>query len=123
MKESDKRKTAFTTAFGTFEYNVMPFGLTNAPATFQKVIDFALTGIRWDFGFAYIDDIAIYSETFEEHLIHIEEVLIRIRAAGLHLKGKKCFLGMDKLPYLGHVVTQAGLELDPAKVVAVREFP
>ena len=123
MKESDKKKTAFTTPFGTFEYNVMPFGLTNAPATFQRVMDFALTGIRWDFCLAYIDDIAIYSETFEEHLEHIEEVLIRIRASGLHLKGKKCFLGMDKLPYLGHVVTQTGLELDPAKVVAVRAFP
>ena len=74
VAEEDKEKTAFITKYGLFEYNVMPFGLCNAPATFQRLMNTALEDILWKFIMDYIDDISVYSKTWEEHLQHLEEV-------------------------------------------------
>ena len=71
----------------------------------------------------YIDDILIFSQTFEEHLIHLQQVFNRLRQAGLRLKLKKCTFAQPKVEYLGHVVTRNGIEVDPKKVEAVKGFP
>ena len=78
VKEEHREKTAFITKFGTYEFKVMPFGLCNAPATFQRTMDKVLKGIKDLFVMVYLDDVIIYSKTFNEHLKHIEEVLGRI---------------------------------------------
>ena len=83
VKEKDRPKTAFVTRYGLYEFNVMPFGLTNAPATFQRVMDQVLGRINGQFALVYIDDINVFSGTFEEHLTHLREVFQRIRRAGL----------------------------------------
>lgn len=81
MHPRDREKTAFTSRFGLYEFNVMPFGLTNAPATFQRLMDRVLQDVLWKFALVYIDDVTIFSSSFEDHMIHLEEVLRRIQAA------------------------------------------
>lgn len=85
--------SAFTTPFGHFEFNVMPFGLCGAPATFQRMMDSVTHGME-GYAAAYIDDLVIYSMTWEEHLAHVEEVMTRLRTAGLTVKPSKCQFGM-----------------------------
>src|SRR3954464_15063160 len=83
VQPDDIPKTAFTTKHSLFEFNVMPFGLCNAPATFQCLIDHVLGNINRKFALVYIDNIIIFSETFEEYLQYIEEVMQRIKNAEL----------------------------------------
>ena len=71
MDPKDREKTAFITQFGTYQFVVMPFGLCNAPATFQRLMDEVLDKILWDFVVVYLDDLNVFSKTFEEHLIHL----------------------------------------------------
>ena len=77
VKDSDIEKTAFTSAYGLWEFISMPFGLTNAPATQQRFIEAVLNGLIWQCCFAYIDDILCYSPTFENHLQDLKEIFIR----------------------------------------------
>ena len=85
VAKEDQCKTAFTTPFGLYEFNVMPFGLCGAPATFQRMMDTVLHGLE-QFSAAYLDDIVIYSNTWNEHLQHIQAVFKRLRHAGLTAK-------------------------------------
>lgn len=98
-------KSAFITHQGLHEFVRMPFGMCNAPATFQRLIEVVLAGLLWKNCFAYIDDLLICSQTFQEHLEHLSEVLARLRKAGLRLKAKKCLFIRKEVPYLGYVVT------------------
>ncbi|CAF5226078.1 unnamed protein product, partial [Rotaria magnacalcarata] len=101
----------------------MPFGLTNAPATFQRLMDLVLGGLKWSCALVYLDDIIVYSPTFSSHLQHLESVLQQIQESGLTLHLSKCQFCKTKLRYLGHVVSQAGIEPDPEKIRAVRDYP
>ena len=122
LAKEDIPKSAFVTPFGLFQFKVMPFGMKNAPATFQRLVDRLLDGFQ-DFACAYLDDIAIYSETWGEHLRHVEAVLDQIRAAGLTLKPEKCNFGMAEVQYLGHRVGCGKQRPEPAKVEAVANWP
>ena len=123
VREEDQEKTAFITKYGTYEFKVMPFGLCNAPATFQRTMDYVLGDAKGKFVMVYLDDVIIYSKTFEEHLKHIEEVLNRIRDANLRLKAEKCFFAATELQFLGHVVGKDGVRPDPEKVDKVVHYP
>ena len=114
-------KTAFTTHHGLYEFVRMPFGLCNAPATFQRLMRTVLAGLDWCS--AYLDDILIVSTTFEEHLERLQEVLTRLRTAGLRLKPQKCHLFTAEVRFLGHVISKDGIRPDPAKTERVKEFP
>jgi hypothetical protein len=96
LEEKDKPKTAFITPEGLFEFNVMPFGLTNAPATFQRTMNTILSGLTWLNCLVYLDDIIIFSHSFEQHIKNIEEVFERLCQAGLKLKLSKCHFGYKK---------------------------
>lgn len=123
LDDDSRSKTAFTTHAGLYNFTVMPFGLTNAPATFQRLMDLVLGGLKWSCALVYLDDIIIYSSTFASHLQHLESVLLRIQRSGLTLHLSKCQFCKTKLRYLGHVVSQSGIEPDPSKIRAVREYP
>jgi hypothetical protein len=123
VAEESKPKTAFSTLYSHYEFNVMPFGLTNAPATFQRFMEEVLEGINGTFVQVYIDDVMIASATFEEHLVHLLEVLSRLRKAGLRLKPSKCTFGRNEVEFLGHLVGVNGLRMDPDKVERVLAFP
>ena len=120
VHENDKPKTAFVSHQGLYEFNVMPFGLTNAPAVFQELMNNVLKGIRNKFAMAYIDDILVYSETYEDHIRHLSEVFLRLEKANLKLKASKCEFLKDKVHYLGHVISQNGIEPNPDKVASIK---
>lgn len=123
MNEMDKEKTAFITKQGIFEFNVMPFGLTNAPATFQRLMDRIFYDIKDKYVLVYLDDINIFSNTFEEHIQHLTEVLERFRQADLKLNLEKCHFCKKELAFLGHIVSEKGIQPDPGKVEKVQNFP
>ena len=115
-------KTAFTCFLGLYSWNVLPFGLTNAPALFSELMNKVLQGIQHKFAIAYIDDVIIFSKTFEEHLKHIEDVFDRLRKAGLKLKMSKCDFLKQEVKYLGHIVSASGIQPDQSKVEVIREL-
>ena len=89
---ADREKTAFCTPEGLFEFKVMPFGLCNAPATFQRLMNSALSGLHGNSCLVYLDDVIIMGNTFKDHLRNLHYVFHRIRAAGLKLQPNKCAL-------------------------------
>ena len=101
----------------------MPFRLCNAPATFQRTMDHVLGEIKGQYVMVYLDDVIIYSRTFEEHLKHIKEVFKRIQKANLRLKAEKCNFGATELQFLGHLVGKDGIQPDPEKVEKVVNYP
>ena len=123
MHPNSCQKTAFATHAGLFEFNAMPFGLSNTPCTFQRLIECVLRGLNWDTCLIYFDDIIVFSNTFEEHLKRLCLVLNRLCKANLKLKPKKCHFGRRQVQFLGHVVSQHGVEADTEKMQAVTEFP
>jgi hypothetical protein len=100
----------------------MPFGLHSAPATFQHLMDRVIGPELDPYCFAYLDDIVVLGETFEQHLKVLQEVFRRLRAANLRLNPDKCQFGRRSLTYLCHVVTAAGIRTDPGKVAAIRQL-
>ena len=122
VAECDQEKTAFTTPYGLYQFTTMPFGLHGAPATFQRLMDRLLRGTE-QFATAYLDDLVVYSRTWEEHLRHLKEILWRLQDAGLTAKPKKCRLAMSETPYLGYIVGGGLVKLEEAKVLAVKNFP
>ncbi len=122
MAPEDMEKTAFTTFDGLYEWVRMPFGLTNAPATFQRAIQRVMNGLEPHRAIVYMDDVLIHSATFEQHLQDLQAVLERIRVYNLKLKVSKCHFSQPKVAYLGHIISAAGIEPDPAKVTAVQNF-
>ena len=123
VKESDREKTAFSCHRGLYEFNTMPFGLKGAPATFQRLMTNVLGEFNWKILLIYLDDVIIYSRSFDEHLEHLNRVFAKIRTAGLKLQPNKCAFARTQVRYLGHIVSREGIEPDPEKVRAIREFP
>ena len=123
MDPESREKTAFVTHAGLFEFNVMPFGLCNAPSCFQRLMECVLRGLNWRIALIYLDDVLVYSRTFDEHLQHLRLVFDRFREAGLKLKPKKCFFGQKHVKFLGHVISPEGVQPDPAKIEAIKKYP
>ena len=121
MDAADWEKTAFVTQGGLYEFRVMPFGLVNAPATFERLMEQVLLGIAWSECLVYLDDILVFGPNFETTLARLDSVLDRLGAAGLKLKAKKCQLFQEEIPFLGLIVSAAGIGADPAKCQQVRD--
>merc|ERR1711893_128274 len=116
-------KTAFITPMGKYRYKTMPQDMRNAPVVFQSLMDLVLRGIQFKYETVYIDDICIFSNTFEQHLAHLEEVFTRLRSANLKLHPKKCKFAVQEVTYLGHVLSPEGIKPNPDKVKAIASFP
>jgi len=123
IDEKDVEKTAFRTRYGHFEFLVLPFGLTNAPATFMDLMQQIFHENLDVFVIIYLDDILIYSKTMKEHHKHLRVVLDVLRKHKLYAKLSKCHLYQDKVSFLGHVVSAEGVEMEPEKVKAIRDWP
>lgn len=123
MDEESIQKTAFVTKFGQFEYLRMPFGLSGAPRTFQKMMNSIFKDLLFKKVTIYLDDITIFSKTFEQHLIDVKECLERIKEFNLSLNASKSLLFRKELDLLGHVVTSDGKKPNPHKVLAIKSWP
>jgi hypothetical protein len=123
IREGDEWKTAFRTRYGYFEYTVMPFGLTNAPAQFQAYMNEALAGLVDVTCIVYLDDVLIFSDTEEEHVTHVKEVLQRLRDARLFVKLSKCEWHTRRTEYLGYIVSSDGISIDKDRVKTISEWP
>ena len=108
--------TAFTVGpLGFCECVRMPFGLTNAPATFQRLMESCLSDLHLNWCIIYLDDVIIFSRTPKEHIAQLEAVFKKISDAGLKLKPSKCEFFKKRIHYLGHIVSDNGIETDPKK--------
>jgi len=123
IPEPDIPKTAFTTPFGHFEYLVLPMGVCNGPSVFQAMMEHILEPHVYKFLALYLDDILIFSDTLEEHLKHIEHVFALLRKHGLRCRLVKCEFEKPELKYLGHILGNGQIRMNPAKISAVREWP
>ncbi|GFU29516.1 retrovirus-related Pol polyprotein from transposon 297 [Trichonephila clavipes] len=118
--EIDKRIVKIYYPEGLYEFKVMPFGLCNAPATFERMMDNLLRHFKWTMCLCYLDDIIVFSETFEDHLIRLRLVLKCLQEAGLKLNSKKCLFAAQEVKILGHLVSSNGVRPDPDKIKAVK---
>ena len=116
-----RQQTAFITPFGKYQFLTMPFGLVGAPAVFQRLMNTVLADVS-AFSTACIDDVPIFSNSWKDHLEHLNEVLNRLKRAGLTLKANKCWLEFQECQYLGHVIGNARVRLEPNKIKAVQNF-
>ena len=119
----DRHKLAFITKYGLFEFVRMPFGTCNSPATFQRMIQLVLHGLNWKECLAYLDDVIVLGNSFDNHLTNLKAVLSRFRKHNLKLKPKKCCMFRKEIQFLGRVVSEKGVSLTPESMKSVAEWP
>ena len=119
VRAEDIPKTAFRTRYGHYEFVIMPFGLTNAPAAFMELMNRVFIDYLDRFVVVFIDDILVYSRSREEHEEHLRIVLKTLRKHQLYGKYSKCDFWISEVTFLGHVVSAAGVAVDPAKIDAI----
>ncbi|CAH9056340.1 unnamed protein product, partial [Cuscuta europaea] len=100
----------------------MPFGLTNAPAVFMDLMNRVFRPYLDTFVVVFIDDILVYSKTPEDHEKHLRLTLQTLRENQLYAKLSKCDFWQDQVAFLGHIITQEGVSVDPSKIKAVIEW-
>jgi hypothetical protein len=101
----------------------MPFGLNNAASTFQRTMELALQGLQWETCLVYVDDIIVFGVDLAQHMSRVDEVLSRIKDAGLKLCPDKCNVLQTEVTFLGHVVSAKGIKPDPNNVAKVINWP
>ncbi|KAJ0695640.1 putative nucleotidyltransferase, Ribonuclease H [Helianthus annuus] len=122
IQEESVPKTAFRTRYGHYEFLVTPFGLTNAPAVFMDLMNRVCKPYLDKFVIVFIDDILIYSRTKEEHEQHLRTILELLKKEKLYAKFSKCEFWIREVQFLGHVVNEKGIHVDPSKIEAIRNW-
>ena len=122
VKDEDVTKTAFRTRYGHYEFLVMPFGLTNAPAAFMDMMNRICRPYLDHFVIVFIDDILIYSKSKEEHSEHLRVIMMLLREKQLYAKFSKCEFWLREVQFLGHVISEKGVMVDPSKIEAVMKW-
>jgi hypothetical protein len=122
LTEESKKYTSFVTEFGQFEFTVVPFGIKFASGLCNRIIKQVLDGFE-DFVDSFVDDLIVFSNSFEEHIDHIDRVFRRLEKAGLNVNRKKCIFAADEVKFLGFVVGNGQIKPDKSKLEAIEKFP
>lgn len=122
IEEADREKTAFTCREGLYQFKVMPFGLSNAPAVFTRAMDNTLRGLLFKTVLVFVDDIVCFTPDFESHKTALAEVFDRLLKHGFSLKLSKCLFFSDTITYLGFVIHDGHVSVDPKKIEAIAEY-
>jgi hypothetical protein len=115
IRPQDIPKTAFSTRYGLYEYLIMSFGLTNTPTYFMYLMNSVFMPELDKFMIVFNDDILVYLENVEDHAEHLRVVLTRLKDHKLYAKFSKCEFWLRKVPFLGHILSDEGISLDPSK--------
>ena len=121
LSDEAKEKTAFASHKGLFKFEVLSFGLSNAVPAFQRTMEIVLDGVSNCK--VYVDEILIYSRTFDEHITHLVKVLQRLREANLKIKPRKCEFGKQEVRFLGFTINKDGIKPNEDKVEAIKNYP
>ena len=97
-------------------------GLASAPGAFQKLMELVFSGLSYDVALVYLDDIIVFGRNFEEHMERLELVFCRLQKSGLKIKGSKCKFLQKRIHFLGHVISENGVEVDEENVKAVEKM-
>ncbi|PAA61768.1 hypothetical protein BOX15_Mlig029272g4 [Macrostomum lignano] len=122
VDEADRYKTAFYSTRGLMQFKKMGFGMCNSPATFQRLMELIMSGLTWEEVLVYVDDLIVFSKSFDQHLVSLRRVFERLRSAGLKLNKDKTVFAYRSVKYLGHVVSSEGIQPDPSKVEALTKI-
>nr|GEX52870.1 hypothetical protein [Tanacetum cinerariifolium] len=122
VREEDIPKTVFRTRYGHYEFQVMPFGLMNAPAVFMDLMNRVCKPYLDKFVIDFIDDILIYSKNKEEHEEHLKQILELLKKEELYVKFSKCKFWIPRVQFLGHVIDNKGIHVDPAKIESIKDW-
>ena len=123
MNEADIPKTAFRTHHGHYEFRVMPFGLCNAPSSFQSTMNTLFGPFLRRFVIVFFDDILVYSASFQDHLQHLEQTFQVLLQNQFVLKLSKCSFAQTQVEYLGHIVSNRGVEPVASKISVIQQWP
>ncbi|XP_038062608.1 uncharacterized protein LOC119733100 [Patiria miniata] len=123
MAPEDVEKTAFICEEGLYQFKVLPFGVVNGPASFQRLMETVLRDFIGKTCYVYLDDIVCYSSSVSQHFVDLQQILQKLREAGLTVNRDKCSFGCSTMRYLGHIVGPHGLQMDPEKVQAIFDYP
>ena len=123
MHPDSKKKTAFISHAGLYQFRVLSFGLTNVPPQFQRLMARVLHGLERKVCLIYIDDIIIFSRTFDEHLSRLSLIFDCLRQANVKMKPSKCHFAQSSVKFLEFVVSPKGILPDPDKISTAKSFP
>jgi len=123
LAESSRSITAFATDWNLYEFCSLPFGLATGSQVLSRLLDKIFGDIKFKYLYHYLDDLIIYSSSFEEHLIHLREVLARLRNAGLTVKLSKVKFATERVSFLGCILSPDGVMIDPERVQGIKSFP
>lgn len=123
LHEDSIPKSAFRVPWGLYEFLRLPQGLTNSPSTFQRIVELIFGDLNLSDLVLYLDDLLIFSGTFQQHLERLGKVFERLERFGLKLNGKKCQLFQTSVKHLGHIVSEKGVSVDPDRTAKIRNWP
>eukprot|EP01088_Endostelium_zonatum_P003701 TRINITY_DN1489_c0_g1_i1.p1 TRINITY_DN1489_c0_g1~~TRINITY_DN1489_c0_g1_i1.p1 ORF type:complete len:1387 (-),score=354.22 TRINITY_DN1489_c0_g1_i1:3213-7373(-) len=123
IDEKDRKYTAFATKRGKYQFRCLPQGFVNSSSIFQRTMNLILAGLGWEYLVVYVDDILVFSKSFEDHLLHLRNLFNKLREYKLVVKISKCEFARKEILFLGHLINKDGIKTDPKKCAVILKSP